>query len=313
MRSERGQAGVEWLGLVLLCSLALGALGSAVPVVDGRSFGGFLAHRIVCAVKGERCDDGDAALARAYGRRDAALVRANAPGLVYEPGEAQLPVDWRRCRARRCADAPDDRALDAHRSSSGEPATIFTRRVRRGGTLYIQYWFYYPDSNTTFAASDKLWRRSPLRLLGSYPGFHLDDWEGYSVRIGPDGRATSRSTSHGGWQYCKSGCVGRWGPSTGWTRVSRGSHSGHVPVRFRRPAFGPGYGPRLGEGAALGARRGFVPLLPGRDLRERTTTAAGTRLVPLETVRRRRYRPLDRDVRPPWGKGVYRDPASGKS
>ena len=55
MRSERGQATIEWVGLVLLASLALGALAAVVPVIDGRSFGGFLSHRIVCAVKGSTC------------------------------------------------------------------------------------------------------------------------------------------------------------------------------------------------------------------------------------------------------------------
>src|SRR2546423_1741066 len=72
------------------------------------------------------CDDGDRDLARAYGARTAALVRRNAPSLVYEPGEPSLPVDWRRCRAHRCADAPDDRDLDVHRSRAGQPATVFT-------------------------------------------------------------------------------------------------------------------------------------------------------------------------------------------
>jgi hypothetical protein len=106
LRSERGQATVEWAGLVLFASLALGALLRFGPSLDGRSFGGFLAHRISCAARGG-CDDGDAALARVYGSGRgsgrAALVRAHAPGVVYEPGERQLPVDWRRCRVAGCA------------------------------------------------------------------------------------------------------------------------------------------------------------------------------------------------------------------
>ena len=37
MRSERGQAAVEWMALVLVAALALGALASVVPTgFDGR-------------------------------------------------------------------------------------------------------------------------------------------------------------------------------------------------------------------------------------------------------------------------------------
>jgi hypothetical protein len=292
LRSERGQATVEWAGLVLFASLALGALLRFGPSLDGRSYGGFLAHRISCAVRGG-CDDGDSALARVYGSGRAALVRAHAPGVVYEPGERQLPVDWRRCRVAGCAEAPDDRDLDAHRTDAGERATVFTRVVRRDGRLYIQYWLYYPDSNTTWAGSDKLWNSSPLRWAGPYPGFHRDDWEAYVVRIDPDGSVWSRASSHRRWQGCKwRSCRGRWVRSSGWTRVSRGSHAGHVP----------------GE---LSHRWRFRPSLPGRDLRERTSTAEGLRLIPLEAIDPRRYRPRDEKVTPPWLKDSYYDPERG--
>ena len=172
MRCERGQASVEWVGLVLLASLALGALAAAVPAIDGRSFGGFLSHHILCATRARDCGDRDAALTAAYGADDAALVRRHAPGIVYEPGERSLPVDWRACRARTCSEAADDRDLDTHRTGTGLPATAFTRLVRREGRVYLQYWLYYPDSNTAALGSDKVWNASPLRALGRYPGFH---------------------------------------------------------------------------------------------------------------------------------------------
>jgi len=283
MRCERGQATIEWVGLVLLASLALGALAAAVPVVDGRSFGGFLSHRIVCTVKRSAC--GDRALERAYGREDAAVLRRHAPAIVYEPGERSLPIDFRECRSTDCSRAPDDRDLDVHRTDAGRRATVFTHVVRRNGRTYLQYWLYYPDSNSTFAASDKVWKYSQLERVAKYPGYHDDDWEGYQVRIGRDGRAAVRSTSHGHWQWCKwGGCRGRWGPSTGWTRVSRGSHAGHVP--FGRP---------------------------GVNLRERTSTAEGLRLIPLEDVDRRRYRALDPGIKPPWRKEAWKDPESPRS
>jgi hypothetical protein len=309
MGDERGQATIEWTGLVLLVSLLLGGAVGVRPHVDGRSFGGFLAHRMVCAARGG-CDDGEAELRHAYGERDARLARRFAPNIAYESGEESIPVDYRRCRTRACADAPDDRDLDAHRSSTGTRATVFVRVIRRGGRRYIQYWLYYPDSNTTFAGSDRVWERSYLLpLLGRvfrgtarYPGFHHDDWEGYQVRIDADGEVYARASSHRHYQGCKwLFCKNRWMRATGWTRVSRGSHAGHIPFSLEGPVGGSR--PRI----RLRAR------YPGRDVRERTSTAEGLRLIPLEAVDRRSYRPRDPVVWPPWRKPVYRDPESDAS
>lgn len=314
MHAERGQATVEWIGLVLLASLLLGALATAVPAVDGRSLGGLLAHRLACAARGG-CEDGARALARAYGDRDARLLRRHLPGLVYEPGERQLPVDWRECRDADCAQAPDEHDLDAHRTDAGLRTTVFTHVVRRGGRRYLQYWLYYPDSNTAFAGSDAVWRHSALvRAAGglvtgsrSYPGYHRDDWEGYAVRLDRDGDARARATSHGHWQWCKlARCEGRWGRPTGWTRVSRGSHAGHLPLDID----GPRPRPRVGPSHHRRPRTEYRAQVPGAGLHERTSTAAGIRLVPLERIDRRRYRPLDHDVVPPWHKDVYGNPES---
>src|ERR671911_1178854 len=107
MRSERGQTTVEWTALVLFVCVALGALVTiAGPRIDGRSYGGFLAHSITCAVKRDCRAEADE-LARAHGEGDAELLRRFAPGIVYEPGTYVLPVDPRGCRAHACADAPD--------------------------------------------------------------------------------------------------------------------------------------------------------------------------------------------------------------
>jgi hypothetical protein len=321
-RRQDGQATIEWTAVVLLVSLALGALLSFGLRTDGRSYGGFLAHRLACAVKGT-CRDGEEALQRAYGGRGAALVRAHAPNLVYEPGERQLPVDWRRCRRPGCANASGDRDLDVHRSDAGERATVFTRVLRRGGRTYIQYWLYYPDSNTTLAGSDKAWElawvlpimRGLIERAPPYPGFHRDDWEAFAVRLDPDGSVWTRASSHGHWQGCKDrDCEGEWTQSTGWTRVSRGSHAGHIPmrtdVRPRRRARGPG-ADRFPGFVELERRR--TPLLPGHDLHERTTTGEGLRLIPLETHDRSRYRPNAEGIRPPWRKEAYTDPESDES
>src|SRR4051812_29742472 len=198
MQAERGQASVEWIGLLLLVSIALAGALSFIPAVDGRPLGAAIARALVCAVKGDCHADGEA-LRHAYGDRDAALVRANAPNIVYEPGTLTLPVDYRHCRSHRCSDAPDDRDLDVHRSARGShQATAFTHVVHRGGRTYIQYWLYYPDSPSTFihsrgaselAKAHPILRAIPLGPLASLglngliavsdKAFHPDDWEGY--------------------------------------------------------------------------------------------------------------------------------------
>jgi hypothetical protein len=315
---ERGQASVELVALLLLCGVAFGALFALKGGLDGRSFGGFLARHLTCAVSG-RCDRDEGRLVAAYGQRDAALVRALAPDLVYERGERQLPVDWRRCRRVRCATAPDDPSLDAHLTDAARRATAFTHVIRRGGRLYVQYWLYYPDSNSVVAGSDRLWEvlwllprlRGLLGRAPDYPGYHRDDWEGVFVRIDPNGSAWVRASSHGHLQGCKwRVCRDRWVRSTGWVRVSRGSHAGHVPFRTDRVWRIPGRGtpPSAPTDVPLPGRPRRVPLLPGHDLDERTTTGEGLRLVPLERLDRRGYTPLEREVKPPWRKGVYADP-----
>jgi hypothetical protein len=317
VRAESGAASVEWIGLVLLVSMALGSLGAAAPLVDGRSFGALISHALVCAVEGD-CDATDASLVAAYGERDAALVRRHAPSLVYEPGERQLPVDYRHCREAACAAAPDDPDLDVHRTTeAAHPATAFTHLARRDGETFVQYWLYYPDSNTAALGSDELWPHvGPLVHLGArlltgssgYPGYHRDDWESYQVRVASDGGATVRASSHGGYQWCKqSECTNRWGPSTGWTRVSHGSHAGHIPLEADVE------GVRLATWwsfAPLELRHSFSPQYPGAGLQERTTTAAGLRLVPIERLDQGAYAPLDPDVTPPWEKEVYGEPLS---
>lgn len=376
--AERGAASVEWAALTLLVSLTLGAAVAVAPPIDGRSFAGFLAHRISCSVSDD-CKGEDADLVAIYGESDAALLRRHAPNITYEPGERSLPVDWRDCRVRACSRASDRAGLDVHRSDAGEPATVFTHVVRRDGEIFLQYWMYYPYSSTTIGnaregigstrislaelkgavgtisgagisagpasgllpgklpkpqltpwsvvdqairkANDaeqdpaprlaqlpKLWQQLPLPVRAvawnltdgrkAYPGFHYDDWEGYQVRIDLSGRTTARSTSHGGYQTCRSNnipCRGRFGEGSGWTRVSYGSHAGHFP------------------GASPIRSAPFRPRAPLPGERERSTTAAGLRLVPLERIDRSAYTRRDERIVPPWEKEVYDNPLSGRS
>src|SRR5215207_724331 len=51
MRSERGQATVEWVGIVLLVAVALAALGRFAQHHDDRSLPLTLAHAVTCAAR----------------------------------------------------------------------------------------------------------------------------------------------------------------------------------------------------------------------------------------------------------------------
>jgi hypothetical protein len=309
LRDQRGQTTVEWTGLVLLVAVALGALATVGPRLDGRSLGGFLAHSITCAARGG-CTDGRDDLARVHGAEDAELLQRFAPGLVYEPGTYTLPVDPRDCRSHDCADAPDDPDLDAHLSKRGRvPATAFTHVARVDGETYLQYWLYYPDSTSTVGGIGGAWNtvsravtKAPGDAKRSYPGFHPDDWESVQVKIDRSGRAYARASSHHGYQGCKSrACANEWTPVTGWSRVSRGSHAGHIPLEEH------GGGPEVSREHGLRwLRPTYTPSIPGIDLRERTTTAAGLRLLPVEVL------PPDMrfEISAPWRKEVYRDPRS---
>ncbi len=243
-------------------------------------------------------------------------MREHAPGLVYEAGERQLPVDYRRCRDPGCANAPDDPDLDAHRSAAGARATVFTHVVRRGGRTYIQYWLYYPDSNTAWAGSDRIWRQSAVLQMGglllrgstAYPGFHRDDWEGYQVRIDPDGRTWARSTSHGHYQGCKQRlCHNRWlrpdGLDPGLPRQPRRPHPGAAPLAAAATTRPGSPGAVAGLPAAAPRHR------PARAHLERGGPAARAARVAAPGA----YRPQDDEVTPPWRKEVYREPASDRS
>src|SRR3954468_8986593 len=140
MASQRGQATVEWIAAVLVVGLTLGAAIAFVPVIDGRSFGSWLARQILCAMGAGCAAEGpNEALTGAYGARDAELVRRFAPNIVYEPGTHPLPIDFRPCRSHDCSDAPDDPSLETARSNRGVPAAAFTHVLHRGGETFLQY------------------------------------------------------------------------------------------------------------------------------------------------------------------------------
>jgi hypothetical protein len=66
------------------------------------------------------------------------------------------------------------------------------------------------------------------------------------------------------------------------------------------------------------SRGGELPVLhprfPGRHMRERSSTGEGLRLVPLEPLPgKSHYRPLAKEVKPPWKKRPYRHPTTNSS
>jgi hypothetical protein len=306
---ESGQGTVEWVGLISLVVAALAAFGAAGIRVPGGGVAVAIAQRIECAA-GERsaCGSGSSEpqLVRAYGRPLAVDVRRHAPEIDYEAGMTALPVDFRSCRGSVCGNGAS--AGPVWLSNTGEPAAAFTHVVdcrrgsRRGrrrsvwcsgpldGNLYIQYWLYYEDSTS-------------LRDVPGPIGYHEDDWESYQVRIGPGGTCDSRASSHHSYNYdggiaawpSDSGLFPRsaWGPCTGRTYVSGGSHAGRVH--------------QDGDAAALGGHlRGDAPR-PSFARPSRWTPSSHLRLIPIETMdrsdRRTRFA-----VEPPWRKLVYFDP-----
>ncbi len=280
MRSERGQATIEWVGLVLLASLVLGALAAAVPLIDGRSFGGFLSHRIVCAVKGSACAEHDRALARAYGERDAALLRRYAPGIVYEPGERQLPVDFRRCRRVQCANAPPDerprrpphpRRRPRHRLHARDPP----RRAHLPPVLALLPRLELDLRRARTCHGSLAGRRR------DYPGYHDDDWEGHVVTARPRRPRRGALDLPRPLAVVQAGRLPRpLGPAHRLDPRVAGQPRRPHPARPQRRAPPGG---RVGGGRA-GRRVRYRARIPGVNLRERTTTAEGLRLVPLETI-----------------------------
>jgi hypothetical protein len=288
---ERGQATIEWTGLLLLASLLLvGLLAVAAARLPAIDLARAIASTLICAVRLSDACSADSQLVAAYGPELAAMIAAEAPRIVYEEGMTALPVDFRTCRGGDCGNGSASGVVWA--SDTGRSATAFvhvvdcrdagarTDSAKNGydcseegaGNLYIHYWFYYEDSTT-------------LRDLPGQAGFHEDDWEGYQVRIGQSG-TDARATSHHGYNYdggmgswlSDAGLVHRaaWGPATGRLYVSGGSHAGHVH-EDKPPA------------------------------QSRWTPADRLTLTPIETLdpaaRRTRFAVL-----PPWRKPVYRDP-----
>lgn len=256
MRSERGQGTVEWVGLVLLVSLAMLGLIASGARVPGATLARAVADRILCAASlADGCGD-EPALIAAYGTEVGKLARRHVPMLAFERGSRAVPVDFRRCRNSECGDAAGEGLV--HRTDERLPVTAFVHVLdcregeaerseaagadcsgARAGNLYVQYWTYYADSATL--------RGVPV--VGK-KGYHADDWESVQLRFRPDGSVDERASSHHGYDYFLSdtnwmsdaGVAPHdgWGPETHLLIVSGGSHAGNAAGLANVNRFTPG-------------------------------------------------------------------------
>src|SRR5215212_3988023 len=205
MGAERGQGTVEWVGTLLVVSVAMLVLVAAGVRVPGATLARAVADRILCAASlADGCGD-EPTLIAAYGSEVGRLVRRHMPTLAFEDGSRAVPVDFRSCRSTQCGDSSEGKLV--HHSDEGLPVTVFVHVVDcrkgqaerseargadcadgRAGNLYIQYWTYYADSATL--------RGMPV--VGA-KGYHRDDWEGVQLRFGADGSVDERASSHNGY------------------------------------------------------------------------------------------------------------------
>lgn len=301
MVSQRGQGTVEYIGLIAVAAVLLAGLATAIGWwAPGGELARAVVGKIICAVRSsDSCSvpPSDSEALAAYGPEVAELVDRHAPGILFEDEDVvSLPVDFRDCKELTCADAVGTRAVS--RSHAGQLPTAFTHVIdcrggadrhdyecsgAREGSLYLQYWLYYPDSAT--------------EPLGRF-GYHQDDWESYQVRVTADGATLARASSHNG-HNSDGNLISRtindnggvdvdprpgregvssssgWGPATGSLWVSAGSHAGRT---VERP-------------------HGALRRIPSRQLH----------LVPLELLNESE-RTTDFEVPPPWEKRLWRDP-----
>ncbi|HET8565380.1 MAG TPA: hypothetical protein VFL77_02800 [Solirubrobacterales bacterium] len=309
MGSERGQGTVEWVGLVLVVSVAMLAMVAAGVRVPGAALARDLADRILCAASlADGCGD-EPELIAAYGSDVGELVRRHMPTIAFERGSKAVPVDFRRCRSSACGDGSSPGLV--HQSDAGEAVTAFVHVVdcranaaaeteaegadcsgKRAGFLYVQYWTYYADSATL--------RGIPV---AGAEGYHHDDWEGVQLRFGPHGEVAERATSHNGYNYRRSprnwgsdADIGPlkwtsqalgghpedgWGPESGLLFVSGGSHAGNALATFNLDEVGR-YTP--------GRRVHLIPL-------EQIAASSSTSFA----------------ISPPWLKEVWLDPESDRT
>lgn len=291
---EAGQGSVEWVGLVTLVAALFVALPLSAESVPGTALVHSVSRSILCAASLSEGCFGRGSLEGEYGPEVAELVRVNAPHLLFGPDLLGLPVDFRSCRSPACADAPGEGVVSE--STAGEPVTLFTRVIdhrKAEGSLYIQYWAYYPESASL--------RGVPVL---EDKGFHPHDWESTQIRIRPDGGVDQRASSHAGYNHTRS--VANWGSDIGSVLLRRVAEGAGLR---ERGGWGPARGTLLVAG---GSHAGNVDGPTNGDRYPTRTPASRIRLVPMEGITGGPLvRPADfTPITPPWRKSVWTEPES---
>jgi hypothetical protein len=306
MGSERGQGTVEWVGMLLVVSLAMLGLVAAGVRVPGASLARAVADRLLCAASlADGCGD-EPTLIAAYGSEVGELVRWHMPTLAFEEGSRAVPVDFRRCRSTSCGDSSKEGLV--HRTDEGLPVTVFVHVIDcrpaaaeeteadgadcsgdRAGNLYVQFWTYYADSATL--------RGVPI---AGDQGYHHDDWEGVQLRFEPDGHVSQRASSHNGYNSELSNR--NWASDAGL-----GPLNDVVEAIGGRPENGWGDETRMllvSGGSHAGNGSGFADV-------GHYTPGGQVHLIPLEDVAA-----VSTDhfaISPPWLKRVWLDPESDRT
>lgn len=305
--SGSGQSTVEWVGLVLLAGLLMLGLATAGARLPGPGLIHSVSRQMLCAASLSGFCARQGSLDLAYGRDAAEIVRNQAPELLYGRDMLGLPVDYRTCRSPYCAEGTGEGEIAE--SMAGEPVTLFTRVIDcrdesgrsnsgadcsgdRQGSMWVQYWAYYPESASL--------RGAPV-LEGK--GWHRHDWESVQVRIDPDGTISQRASSHAGHNYRRSAV--NWGSDMGWGFLSGAAET----VGLRESG---GWGEATGQYLIAGGSHAgnvadgdsSIATYPSRTPRSKV------RLIPLETVRGDPIaRAADFDpITPPWEKKLWLDP-----
>jgi hypothetical protein len=292
---------VEWVGVLLVVALLLAGMVAAGVRVPGVWLAEAVVARMLCAASlADSCGD-EPRLIAAYGTEVGELVREHMPMLAFEEGSRAVPVDFRRCRRTGCSD--DSGHGEVRRTDAGLVVTAFVHVVDcrvgeaegseaegadcsgpRAGNLYLQYWTYYPDSATM----------RDVPGIGA-AGFHLDDWEGVQIRIGPDGEVDQRASSHNGYNYGRG--VGNWGSDAGFHLVNAAAEA--VGVHARN-GWGPETGIVLVSGGSHAGNAAGIPHV------DHFISGRRVHLIPLEPIAATDTSTFA--ITPPWLKKAWRDP-----
>jgi hypothetical protein len=156
MRSERGQASIEWVGIVLLVALALGALAHFAPRADGHGLATTLAHSVTHAAERTDRPDGQVVGMRG-GKRGAHPPREReafmVPPLMPRPGEARPSPGEPRPGPGRARPGPGLRLPDARGllRQARRGLGVAWRRAWLGCVAYerARWGFLHPESRFT--------------------------------------------------------------------------------------------------------------------------------------------------------------------